>query len=34
MAVATHQPIALDAAVTISLDDFAVSSDEALAALW
>ena len=34
VAIATHQPIALDAASVIALDDFAVSADHALAALW
>ncbi|HEV8678726.1 MAG TPA: heme ABC exporter ATP-binding protein CcmA [Stellaceae bacterium] len=34
VAIATHQPIALDAAVTIALDDFAASADAALADLW
>jgi heme exporter protein A len=34
VAIATHQPLALAAAVTIKLDDFAVSADEAIAAPW
>jgi len=34
VAIATHQPIALDAAAAIALDDFAVSADQALADLW
>jgi heme exporter protein A len=35
VAIATHQPIALDAAAILALDDFAVSADQALAAaLW
>ncbi len=32
--LATHQPVALGEAVTIALDDYAVSADQALAALW
>ena len=34
VAIATHQPLALAASITIRLDDFAVSADEALAAAW
>jgi heme exporter protein A len=34
VAIATHQPIALDGAVPIALDDFAAPLDDALAALW
>ncbi len=34
VAIATHQPIALDAAEIVALDDFAASPDQALAALW
>src|SRR5690348_7879880 len=34
VAIATHQPIALPAAVTIALDDFAAPPDAALAGLW
>ena len=34
VAIATHQPTALDAPSVIALDDFAVSADQALAALW
>ena len=34
VAIATHQPIALDGAILVALDEFAVSADQALAALW
>ena len=34
VAIATHQPLALNGAETISLNDFAVPPDRALAALW
>jgi heme exporter protein A len=34
VAIATHQPLALDGAESIALDDFAASPDEALAAIW
>lgn len=34
VAIATHQPFAVPGAMPIVLDDFAVSPDEALAALW
>jgi heme exporter protein A len=34
VAVATHQPIALEAATIIAVDKFAASADTALAALW
>ena len=34
VAVATHQPIALDAPTMLVLDDFAAAPEEALAALW
>lgn len=34
VAIATHQPLALDGADIIALDDFAASADEALAAMW
>ena len=34
VAIATHQPVALDAAATIALDDFAATADAALSGLW
>lgn len=34
VAIATHQPLALEGAATIALDDYAASRDEALATLW
>ncbi len=34
VALATHQPIAMDGAAVIALDDFTASPDDALAALW
>lgn len=34
VAIATHQPLALDGAAVIALDDFAASPDQALAAMW
>ena len=34
VAIATHQPVALDAAATLSLDDFAAPGDAAAAVPW